>query len=49
VDWYRRVAEGCRKVIEEYEKYAKRLDADPQVLETLRRRAEWCRRYVARQ
>jgi hypothetical protein len=47
VDWYRRVVEGCRKVI--IEEHAKRLDADPQVLEALRRRAEWCRRYVARQ
>ena len=46
MDWYRRVVGGCRKVIEEY---AKRPDADPQVLETLRRRAEWCRRYVAGQ
>jgi hypothetical protein len=49
VDWYRQVVEGCKKVIEEYEKYAKRPDADPQVLEALRRRAEWCRRYVAGQ
>ena len=49
MDWYRRVVEGCRKVIEEYEKYAKRPDADPHVLEALRRRAEWCRRYVAGQ
>ncbi len=46
MDWYRRVVEGCRKVIEEY---AKRPDADPQVLEALRRRAEWCRRYVTGQ
>ncbi len=49
MDWCGRVVEGCRKVIEGYEEYAKRLDADPQVLEALRRRAGWCRRYVARQ
>jgi hypothetical protein len=46
VDWYRRVVERCRKVIEEY---AKRPEADPQLLEALRRRAGRCRRYVAGQ
>ena len=46
MDWYSRVVEGCRKVIEEY---AKCPDADPHVLEALRRRAEWCRRYVVGQ
>jgi len=49
VNWYRRVVEGCRRAVEMYEGYAKRPYADPQLLEALRRRAEWCRRYATGQ
>jgi hypothetical protein len=46
VSWWRDVVKGCEKARREYEEYSKRPDADPHVLEALRRRVEWCRRYV---
>jgi hypothetical protein len=46
VDRYKRVVESGIKVVEEY---AKRPDADFQMLKAFRRRAERRRRYVAGQ
>ncbi len=46
MDRYKRMVESGIKVIEEY---AKRPDADLQMLKALRRRSEWWRRYVAGQ
>lgn len=40
------MVKGCERARGEYEEYSKRPDADPRVLEALRRGVEQCMRYL---